>query len=174
MFWFWPLNIKQCKNIVTYVAATTSISGINADNTVIQVTPVVFAFLLRQNTSVINISQNFTDSTGRVWGSAPSTDLKEKYEREIKVYHLTQLSESLFCSPIYQIIVNTWQYHFYRTNPPNMYCLHGPLNRCGLGAMWTPDSLWSVCPPVEWGTKGLPYGQDWYLENTSTLQGKLK
>ena len=31
--------------------------------------------------------------------------------------YLTQLSESLFCLPIYQIIVNTWQYHFYRTNP---------------------------------------------------------
>ena len=33
------------------------------------------------------------------------------------ISYLTQLSESLFCLPIYQIIVNTWQYHFYRTNP---------------------------------------------------------
>ena len=93
-------GVKSPQKISTYVAATTSISGINADNTVIQVTPVVFAFSLRQNTSVINVSQNFTDSTGRVRISAPSTDLKEKYER----YRITQLSVSLFCLPFYQII----------------------------------------------------------------------
>ena len=58
---------QMLKNkLCTYVAATASISGVNADNTVIQVTPVVFAFSLRQNTSIINVSQNFADSTGRV------------------------------------------------------------------------------------------------------------
>ena len=57
---------ENLENNITYVAATTSISGVNADNTVIQVTPVVFTFSLRQNTSVINVSQNFADSTGRI------------------------------------------------------------------------------------------------------------
>ena len=101
-------NIQEkLENNITYVAATTSISGVNADNTVIQVTPVVFAFSLRQNTSVINVSQNFADSTWRIWGSAPSTDLKEKYER----YRLTQLSENFCCLPFNLKGNSTLQYY---------------------------------------------------------------
>merc|ERR1712061_508412 len=56
------------------VAAATSVSGVNADNTFVQVAPVVFTFRLGHDTSVINVSQNWANSTGGVGGSSPSTD----------------------------------------------------------------------------------------------------